>query len=104
MTSVDERPQLGATSAYGLARPLPDELRRSIDRIFGEEAPAIWAAVCAGAGVEPARIGPADLPAVLDRMAADDDGALRLCAQSFLIRVRSFEHLSQADHIVRSAS
>lgn len=93
------------TGAYGLSRPAPAEIRLSLHRIFGEDAEAVFGELLTAAGLG----GPHDLTddevtRLVDHMAAHADGAVRLCAQSFLIRLRSFQHLSAAHQIVRNAS
>ena len=102
MTATEERPAGAVVSAYGLRQPSAADLRRSIERIFGDEAGGVWAEL-AGAAQASSHDGPG-YAAILAAMHRHHDGAVRLCAESFQIRINSFDHLFKAETIVRSAS
>lgn len=103
MTSTTERPAGAVVEAYGLHRPAVEDLRRSLERIFGEEAPTTWAAICSAAGVSTTRTDPEGCDLIVAAMENHHDGAVRLCAESFQIRANAFVHLFKADQIVRSS-
>ena len=102
MNRTGERPPI--IDAYGLSRPVAAEVRLSILRIFGEDGDDVWARLCDGAGVPTTGLSDDQCARLIDHMATATDGAVRLSAQSFLIRLRSFQHLSIAQQIVRTAS
>ena len=100
MTAIEERPTGAVVSAYGLRRPASTDLRRAIDRIYGDDADALWREICTDAGISP--LGDQGYDRIVDSMYRHHDGAVRLCAESFMIRSNAFEHLFNAESIVGS--
>lgn len=91
-----------STQAYGLTEPDARSVREHVERVFGVDAPAVWAQLTAKAGLPADVSGTAAVPALLRAMTGGGE-VLALCASAVRIRAASFRELSAVREVLAAA-
>lgn len=87
---------------YHLNRPDIAEARDAVHRLYGSDAPQLWATLLSRAGLTGRETDPGSLDRLLTVM-VDADPVTALCARSLKIRTDTHTHLSTVHALIRAA-
>ena len=89
----------GSLAAYGLERPTVGSAHAAIERVCRGDADAVWAEIEREADH---LAGTDRFDRIVAAMKAHRDAVVRLCAQSLIIRSKSYAHLAATNAIVNT--
>ncbi|GAA3630896.1 hypothetical protein GCM10022223_55990 [Kineosporia mesophila] len=101
--SVPDDVEAEAAHRYGLALPDLAEVRAALSNVYGDKADDLWADLLRRCGLRGHETSRDALQKLLQTMKSQDP-VMALCARALSIRLDTYDHLTAAYHIVRSAS
>ena len=98
--TITQPPPTGAI--YGLPRPDLTEAAEAVRRVCGHDTDGVWQQLLQSAGLTGRENDPASMNRLLTAMRAGNP-VLAMCAQALTIRLETYDRLSAAHDMIRSA-
>ncbi|WP_344651420.1 hypothetical protein [Cryptosporangium japonicum] len=86
-----------------MTRPDLADARRAVERIYGPQAPGIWAELLSTARLHGTETDPGAIDRLLDAMRSAAP-VTALCGEALAIRLASYDRLAQVYELMRSSA